>query len=96
MATWMRQGPITENGTTAAAASTAMATWTPSTKHVCAWGLGSSSGCGMSQCLQGFGGGGGTAGMYYKGGSEGGGGFAWDPHPPRVPLWPPPKGGQTF
>ena len=25
-----------------------------------------------------------------------GGGFGWDPPPPRVPLWSPPKAGQKF
>ena len=24
------------------------------------------------------------------------GGFAWDPPPPRVPLWSPPKAGRIF
>ena len=32
-----------------------------------------------------------------EGGSEGGGGgFGWDPPPPRVPLWSPPKAGRKF
>ena len=26
----------------------------------------------------------------------GGGGFGWDPPPPRVPLWSPPKAGQKI